>query len=94
MMISNRKSPPDDDFQIKVDDTALEQCVTYKYLGVLLDEKLSWKPHVEHICNKISKVCGIFSKLRHATSFHLLKQVYHALVSKSFLLNFNLKLIR
>ena len=81
MLVTNKNKPQNEEFQIKVVSTKIENCTHYKYLGVLLDEKLSWKPHVEHICNKISKVCGIFSKLRHATSFHLLKQVYHALVA-------------
>ena len=81
MVISNKKKPPDNDFQIKFDNVCLEKCTSYKYLGVLVDEKLSWKPHIDHICNKISKMCGIFSKLRYTTNLHLLKSVYYALVA-------------
>ena len=29
-----------------------------KYLGVLIDEKLSWKPHVQHLAKKTTKTVG------------------------------------
>ena len=81
MVISNKKKPPDNDFQIKFDDVFLEKCSNYKYLGVYLDDKLSWKPHIDYISNKISKMCGIFSKLRYSTNLNLLRCVYYALVA-------------
>ena len=36
-----------------------------KYLGVLIDENLSWKYHIAHIASKISKTIGIIASLRH-----------------------------
>ena len=81
MIITNRKKPPHSEFKIKVANTEIKKCIFYKYLGVLLDETLSWKPHIDYICRKISRMCGIFSKLRYATNFPLLIQVYHALVA-------------
>ena len=58
----------------------MEQCSTYKYLGVHLDENLNWKTHIDYLCKKLSKMCGIFSKLRHCCSKNLLKVIYFALV--------------
>ena len=81
MLISRKKEPSNGDFRIKFDDDFLEKCTPFKYLGVWLDNKLTWKPHVDHICNKLSKVCGIFSKLRYSTNMNLLKSVYYALVA-------------
>ena len=60
MIFSNRKSP-NTDFQIKIDNHCLERCTSYKYLGVLLDDKLNWKAHVDYIPGKITKVCGFFA---------------------------------
>ena len=55
--------------------------LSYKYLDIYIDEKVIWDSHIEYICGKISKVCGMFAKLRHCMGFELLKTVYHALVA-------------
>ena len=31
-------------------------------IGVILDEQLSWKPHISHVARKISKSVGIIYK--------------------------------
>ena len=79
-----------DEFCVKFDNVCLEKCSSYKYLGVYLDDKLCWKPHIDYISNKISKMCGIFSKLRYATNFHLLKSVYFALVKGNLFISIRL----
>ena len=79
MIISRkRKIEP---MTIKIKQTELEHCDSYKYLGVLFDKDLSWKPHIEYICGKISKSVGGLAMLRHRTSISVLREVYHALIS-------------
>jgi len=39
-----------------------------KYLDVLLDNKLGWKPHVQLMKFQLSRACGILSKLKHYTT--------------------------
>ena len=36
-----------------------------KYLGVMIDESVSWKYHISYICSRVSRNVGIISKLRH-----------------------------
>ena len=48
-----------------------------KYLGVYLDEHLSWKPHVSAIATKLRRANGALSKLRHYVPFKTLLNVYH-----------------
>ena len=79
MIISNkRKTEP---ISIKINGIELEQCNSYKYLGVIFDENLNWKPHIEYICGKISKSVGGLAALRHRTSVSVLREVYYALVN-------------
>ena len=51
-----------------------------KYLGVLLDNKLSWKPHVQRVKTQLSRACGILSKLKYYTTLPVLKVVYNSLI--------------
>ena len=51
-----------------------------KYLGVLIDEKLSWKYHIAYVSSRIARNIGIFSKLRHYMSLAQLKQLYYSLI--------------
>ena len=52
-----------------------------KFLGVLLDETLGWKPHLLELSRKLARSVGIFYKLRHYMYIPLdtLKSVYYAL---------------
>ena len=79
MFFSNKKKDIDK-LKIKIHGKQLESCDSYKYLGVIFDSNLSWKPHIDYICGKISKACGALSKLRHCVDFDTLKTVYYALV--------------
>ena len=78
MIITNRRIS-DRNFKLKINKTALEKCSSYKYLGLFFDKKLDWKTHVNYICKKLSKTCGIISKLRHCIDIDTLKTVYYSL---------------
>ena len=80
MIIKRRNNVSYNSFTLKYNGKRMERCSSYKYLGVYLDEKLTWKDHITYLCEKLSKMCGLFAKLRHCCNTELLKTVYHALV--------------
>ena len=47
------------------DDQIVQTHSMCKYLGVRIDVKLSFISHIEHVKKKLSKQCGIVSKMRH-----------------------------
>ena len=51
-----------------------------KYLGVLLDETMSFTHHVSYICTRIARNNGIMSKLRHYLTLLQMKQIYCSLI--------------
>ena len=55
------------------------QNVKIKYLGVLIDENLSWDQHVKDLSNKLSRANGIISELRHYAPKSAVLSVYHAI---------------
>ena len=51
-----------------------------KFLGILIDEKLTWKPHVKCLLGKISRVAGIMSKIKNTMTTQSLKMIYYGLI--------------
>ena len=49
-----------------------ENILTYrestKYLGIILDDKMTWKAHIAETTSKIAKYAGIFAKVRYMMS--------------------------
>ena len=78
MLVTNKLNIPD--FCVKINDSPLEICKSYKYLGVVIDDKLKWDAHIKYISTKISKACGALPRLKNNTDIEILKNVYHALI--------------
>ena len=53
---------------IIINRKAIEQKEHVKYLGILIDSKLSFKQHITFITKKISRVIGLLYKLSHYVS--------------------------
>ena len=51
-----------------------------KFLGVLIDENLSWKQQINDVSTKISKDFGILYKSRGIVKQPLLKQLYFSFI--------------
>ena len=50
-----------------------------KYLGVLLDEHLLFKDHINTLKQKLNRANGILAKMRHHLPSDILKTVYYSL---------------
>ena len=59
----------------------LERKDCTKYLGVLIDENLSWRTHIVTVAIKISKTIDMLSKLRHFVPSSVLVNIYNALIT-------------
>ena len=56
-------------------------CVTKtKFLGVIIDNKLSWKEHISYVCGKVAKGIGIVSKVRKYLNKSTLLELYYSFI--------------
>ena len=62
-------------------NVALECKEFVRYLGVIIDNNLSWKHHIDHVAIKISRTVGLICKLRHFLPKHTLLTIYRFLVT-------------
>ena len=46
------------------DDSRFSQAAIFKYLGLLIDELLTWKDDVDEMVKKISKAIGALRRVR------------------------------
>ena len=60
---------------------SLERKEFVKYLGIFIDQNLTWKHHIDHVALKISRYVGLLSKLRHHVPTHTLITIYRSLIS-------------
>ena len=51
--------------RLKINNIYLEDKAETCFLGIVIDRKLTWKQHVQHISNKISKTVALLRLLRH-----------------------------
>ena len=76
--------------QLSIDGKPVE-CVNYfKFLGILFDENLTWKWHINMVTNKLLKVIGILNRLKHAYPQNALLSIYNSLFTSH--LNYGLLL--
>ena len=52
-----------------------------KYLEILIDFDLSWKNHIDLICQKIRKTLGILARPRHSIPISAFLKIYQALIT-------------
>ena len=50
--------------EIKIDDILIERVTNFNFLGLTLNENISWKPHIDKIANKITKFSGVLNRLK------------------------------
>ena len=65
---------------IKINMQKLEMVQSSKFLGVILDDRLTWKPHVHQICKKLSTGISYLTKVRSVFPCNILKYIYRSFV--------------
>jgi hypothetical protein len=72
---------------LKINETPIEQVDKYKYLGMIIDEKLTFDDHFTFLKGKISCLCGFLYSIRSLVMVDVLKSIYHGLVYPHLLLH-------
>ena len=52
-----------------------------KYLGLIMDDRLTWKFHINELCKKLGRSVGMLYKLRHLCPLTVLKSLYYSLLN-------------
>ena len=80
MVVTNKPSIYQSEFDIKIDNQPINRTTSAKVLGVILDDRLSFKKHVENVTIKVSKFLYILYKLRNHFPTNVAINLYYSLV--------------
>ena len=82
MIFSNLKQ---DEIALSIDGVDIERVHEFRFLGVILDDKLTWKSHIAHVKSKVSKSIFILNKVKYDLDTSILRMLYCTLVLPYFI---------
>ena len=85
MLFSRVGSVNSDVFSLYLNNVELKRVQQFRYLGIIIDENLSFHEHVKIVSVKFSRKVGIMCRLRHVFPVNILKSIYFSLVHPFFL---------
>ena len=66
--------------EIKINSERIKNVNDFIFLGLTIDEHLSWKPHIQKISNKIARTLGIMCRLKNFLPTQILRILYNSLI--------------
>ena len=65
---------------LTIHKNAISEKDQIKYLGIMIDATLTWKPQIEKMCKTIGRSIGILYKIRPFVNIKILKTLYYSLI--------------
>ena len=64
---------------VKIDDNEIPYVKETKFLGVIIDDELSWSPHIKNLTNRLKYHIGSINRIKDNIPSCLHKSLYHTL---------------
>ena len=68
------------DLNIVFDGTQIMRKSCIKYLGVLVDENIKWRSHINSVATTVSRNLGIIGRIKHYLSSKQLRLLYNSMI--------------
>ena len=65
---------------LKINNTNIERVTEFNFLGLTINEHLTWKSHAAKMANKISRTLGVMNRLKRYFPLSALKTMYDSLI--------------
>jgi hypothetical protein len=80
MFFNNKQKPTDPTPDINIDNVKIEKVDQTKFLGVIINSKLTWDDHIRTVIQKMQKNIGIIFRIRQKIPTNILLLLYQTLV--------------
>ena len=84
VMLIGRPSQVHDDIDIKINDVRIEQVQSMKYLGIYIDNKLSWDVQCDKLCSNVASKISVLRRIRQFCRPSTLKLIYERTIQPFF----------
>ncbi len=64
---------------LNIEETVLEKVQETRFLGVIIDDQLSWTPHINDLTKRLKYHIGSINRIKDNIPKHLHKNLYHTL---------------
>ena len=69
-----------DKLDLKINKLSISRVKSFNFLGIILNENLTWKDHIAHISQKINPTIALIRRLKHQLPIHILQMIYNSLI--------------
>ena len=66
--------------KLTINDNPIEQVTEFNFLGITIDQNVTWSAHITKTSIKIARVIGILHKLKHSFPLRILRLIYNSLI--------------
>ena len=66
--------------KLTINDNSIEQVTEFNFLGITIDQNVTWSAHITKTSIKIARVIGILHKLKHSFPLRILRLIYNSLI--------------
>jgi hypothetical protein len=66
--------------EVKINNNDIQRCSNFDFLGLTVNENLSWQPHISKISTKISRSVGTLKRLQNTLPVCTLQTLYNSLI--------------
>ena len=64
--------------KLLINGNPIEQVTNFNFLGITIDQNITWSDHITKISIKVARVIGILSKLKHIFPRNILRTISRA----------------
>ena len=62
-----------------LDNNRISNSIYTKFVGLIVDNTLSWKQHIDHLINKLSTACCVIRSVKPYMNTSAIIMIYHSL---------------
>src|SRR6218665_2483020 len=77
---SQRKPTSSNTLTLHINNAEIPNVSSTKFLGILVDQFLTWYDHISNITSKVSRNLGILSRITYLLPQHIRKNLYYTMI--------------